>query len=108
MPATVATTSPARDHLTSRRFRVDITALRSSGGMISPGSTLASDPPAVPGPLKAPMMRALRVCGLLLPFPVGDMATSGYRRRGGSPDRHRRRPYLSRLRLWSGKIRQGA
>ena len=87
MPATVATISAASVHLASIGSRVDIAALRSSGGRISAGSgfSLGASRTA-PGPVKAPMMRALKVCGLLLPFPeVGDMSTSGYRRRMEAP-----------------------
>src|ERR1700677_60136 len=80
--------SPPSDHLVSVRSKVVIAALRSSGDRTSGGSALASEPTEDGGPVKAPMMRPVKVCGgLLLPSPaVGDMAPSGYRRRWGTPN----------------------
>src|SRR5271167_3666344 len=80
--------SPPSAHLVSVRSKVVIAALRSSGDRISGGSALASEPPEDGGPEKAPRMRPVKVCGgLLLPSPaVGDMTTSGYRRRWGTPN----------------------
>src|ERR1700685_1353740 len=84
MPATVASTKAPKAHLDSFGSRLDMAALRSPAGRISAGSVFTS---AGPGPVKAPMRRALQVWGLLLPFPaVGDMTTSGYRRQWGSPN----------------------
>src|ERR1700723_534501 len=79
--------SPSRDHLVSIGSRVDITPLRSSGGRISGASDSPCALPAGVGPEKAAMMRPVRVCGLLLPFPaVGDMTISGYRGRRSTPN----------------------
>src|ERR1700691_2512852 len=87
MPPTAAKMSAPRAHFDSCWFKVDIAALRSPAGRTSGVSAASSDPPEDAGPVKAPMMRLVRDCGLLLPFPAeGDMATSGYRRRWGTPN----------------------
>src|SRR5580704_1985273 len=87
MPAMVARINAPRVHSASDSSREDMAALRSSGGRTSGGSLFSPEPPEAPGPVKALMSRPLQVCGGRLPFSeVGDMATSGYRCLGGSPN----------------------
>src|SRR3984957_12873185 len=88
MPVSVARIKAAKPHLGPIGSRDDMAALRSPAGRISGVSWSSSDLPEEAGPVKAPMMRLVRVRGgLLLLFPAGgDMATSGYRRRWGTPN----------------------
>src|SRR3984957_7423888 len=88
MPVSVARIKAAKLHLVSIGSRDDMAALRSPAGRISGVSWSSSDLPEEAGPVKAPMMRLVRVRGgLLLLFPAGgDMASSGYRWRWGTPN----------------------
>ena len=111
MPATAASTRAPSAHLASCWFKVDMAALRSSPERISGVSAASSVRPEDAGPVKAPLMRLVRVCGgLLLLFPAGgDMATSGYRCRRGAPNHPRPQgAVVTRATVVVRQIRQGA